>query len=119
MKPAELKEKYINGKLDPIRLSQSVLDEARIDLGSLAYAGQYEQEPQEEGGNIVKADWFKTITAQDFERMKGDQNYPVTFFADTAYTSQAWNDPTGVIATTKLGNDLYITSLKRCDVVIF
>lgn len=115
VKPAELKEKYIDGKLDPIRLSQSVLDEARIDLGSLAYAGQYDQEPQEEGGNIVKTEWFKTITVQDFEKMKGDQDYPITFFADTAYTSHAWNDPTGVIATCKLGNDLYITSARKVN----
>ena len=115
VQPAELQEKYINGKLDPLRLSDSVLNEARIDLGSRAYAGQYEQEPQEDGGNIVKADWFKTITAADFQKMQGDVHYPITFFADTAYTSQAWNDPTGIIATAKLGNDLYITHAKKVN----
>jgi predicted phage terminase large subunit-like protein len=115
IKPIELKEKYINGKLDPIRLSDAVLDEARIDLGSRAYAGQYEQEPQEDGGNIIKYDWFKTITPDDFIKMQGNVQSTVTFFCDTAYTNQTWNDPTGIIATTKLGNDLYIIHAKKVN----
>lgn len=115
VKPEELKERYIDGLLDPVRLSRSVLAEARVDLGSRAYAGQYEQEPTEEGGNIVKADWFQTISPASFERIKGNTRYPVTFFLDTAYTSQAWNDPTGLIATTKIGNDLYITHAKKVN----
>ena len=33
---------------------------------------------------------------------------PVIFFMDTAYTEKSNNDPTGIIATCKIGNDLYI-----------
>ncbi len=54
VKPKELKEKYINGLLDPVRLDNEVLEEARIDLGSRGYAGQYEQTPASEAGNIVQ-----------------------------------------------------------------
>lgn len=111
VKPESLRDKYINGYLDPLRLSQDVLDEALIDLGSRAYAGQYDQEPQEDGGNIVKQEWFKKISRWDFEKIRG--NAPFVFFADTAYTQNTNNDPTGIIGTCRIGNDLYITKAKK------
>lgn len=113
VKPERLKERYIDGYLDPLRLSQEVLDEALIDLGSRAYAGQYDQEPQEEGGNIVKREWFRTISRYDFEKIRN--NAPIVFFADTAYTANTNNDPTGIIGTCKIGNDLYITKARKVN----
>jgi predicted phage terminase large subunit-like protein len=41
------------------------------------------------------------------------RNEPITFFADTAYTEKTENDPSGVIGTCKIGNDLYITCAKK------
>lgn len=111
VKPQSLVQKYIDGYLDPLRLSQDVLDEALIDLGSRAYAGQYDQEPQDGTGNIIKKEWFMTISRYDFNKIR--QNEPIVFFADTAYTANANNDPTGIIATCKIGNDLYITKGKK------
>ena len=57
--PAELRKNYVGGLLDPVRLSRKVLDEARTDLGSRGYAGQYDQMPTTAGGNIIKEAWFR------------------------------------------------------------
>ena len=111
VKPAELKKKYVNGLLDPVRLSSDVLTEQLVDLGSRGYAGQYDQNPVAAGGNIVKKEWFQYIHRTDFDRLRRKE--PIIFFADTAYTDKTENDPTGIIATCKIGNDLYITHGKK------
>lgn len=108
IQPSELKKRYINGFLDPVRLNQNILDEALVDLGSRAYSGQFDQSPVTEGGNIIKEEWFKIISHAQFnERHRGE---PIIFFADTAYTEKSENDPTGIIATCKIGNDLYVVN---------
>lgn len=113
VKPATLRGKYKDGLLDPVRLSREVLTEQLIDLGSRGYAGQFEQNPVADGGNIVKRDWFKHITPSEFHRIHGDE--PIVFFVDTAYTDKTSNDPTGIIATCKIGNDLYITHAQKVN----
>jgi len=70
-------------------------------------AALYQQRPTIIGGNIIKRDWFKHISQVEFERMRNHE--PYIFFLDTAYTDNSQNDPTGIIATCKIGNDLYIT----------
>jgi predicted phage terminase large subunit-like protein len=109
--PAEIRKNYINGLLDPVRLSRKILDEQLIDLGSRGYSGQYDQNPVADGGNIVKREWFRRISYADFMRLKA--GIPVTFFADTAYTEKKENDPTGIIGTCKVRNDLYILCAKK------
>lgn len=111
VKPSEYRDKYIDGMLDPIRLSRDVLEEQRIDLGSRGYSNQYDQNPIAEGGNIVKRDWFQYISPSDFSRLHGAES--IVFFADTAYTENKENDPTGIIGTCHIGNNLYITCAKK------
>lgn len=111
VRPLEAREHYIGGLLDPVRLSREVLDEAKIDLGSRGYANQFEQSPSAAGGNIVKKDWFKSITYPDFHRLR--TNEPIIFFGDTAFTEDSENDPSGFIATCKVGNLLYITHAQK------
>lgn len=111
VKPAALRKQYTNGLLDPVRLSREVLAEQLIDLGSRGYAGQFEQNPVADGGNIIKKDWFQHISPTDFARLHN--NEPIVFFADTAFTEKTENDPTGIISTCKIGNDLYITHAKK------
>ncbi len=106
VKPAKLKEFYINGLLDPVRQSQQVLDDAKRELGSARYAGQYEQKPTVPGGNIVKESWFPKIDYATFQAIsKGHAKH---FFADTAFTEKKENDPTGIIGTCNIGNLLYV-----------
>ena len=110
VKPETLKERYINGLLDPVRLSREVLQEQKTELGSIAYSGQYEQNPTVEGGNIVKKDWFKYISYVEFHNLR--TNEPIDFFADTAYTKNKENDPTGIIGVCKIKENLYVTCAK-------
>lgn len=112
--PVELRERYINGLLDPVRLDAEVLAEARIDLGTRGYAGQYEQTPASAEGNIVQKSWFQYINRAQFEAMRGHAT--VHFFVDTAFDEKhrkSDNDPTGILAACKIGQQLYIIHAKK------
>lgn len=103
VKPPELSEFYVGGLLDPKRLGRDVLDEALTDLGSYGYAGQYDQDPAPSEGGIFKKDWFSIIDwQQEFDRLQWN------FVADTAYTKDENNDPSGYIAYAKHNNDFII-----------
>ena len=54
VKPRHLKRFYINGLLDPTRMSRKVMHEAYKTLGAYGYAGQYGQQPAPPGGGIIK-----------------------------------------------------------------
>lgn len=111
VQPAELKEYYTDGLLDPIRLSRSALEKQRIDLGAYAYSGQYEQNPVIEGGNIVKKEWLTTIKQQDFDYIYKREGKPaIHFFVDTAFTEKQTNDPTGIIGAVYMDNKVFIPS---------
>lgn len=106
IKPSKLKYKYVNGLLDPIRQSQKVLEDAKRELGSSKYSGQYDQMPTAKDGNIIKKEWFHYCTFNEFISRKG--LLPIIFFGDTAYTEKKKNDPSGFIATCRIDNYLYI-----------
>jgi predicted phage terminase large subunit-like protein len=106
--PAELKEKYVDGLLDPIRISREIIKAQKIELGSQGFSGQYEQNPVAEGGNIVKRDWFNNISLSEFNRKR--TNEPMDFLVDTAFTDSTKNDPTGIIGVCRIDNKIYITS---------
>lgn len=106
VKPSYLVHNYVNGLLDSKRLSEDVLVEAKNDLGARDFAGQYEQTPSEEGGNIFKQIWFRKISYLEYQAVKGIT--PVHFFLDTAYTEKQRNDPTGIITTCGINGNLYI-----------
>lgn len=75
------------------------------------FSALYQQHPVIEGGNIVKRDWFQHIGYQEFKALHGFQ--PINFYLDTAYDKKSQqksvdNDPSGIIAATKVGRDIYI-----------
>lgn len=70
------------------------------------FSALYQQHPTPTGGNIVKASWFGRISKEEFDRRRLEE--PIIFFIDTAYTDKTSNDPTGMIATCKIGENLYI-----------
>lgn len=43
--PVKYRKRYVNGLLDPIRMSASILEKEKVNLGAYGYAGQYEQSP--------------------------------------------------------------------------
>lgn len=107
--PPELKERYLDGLLDPVRIDREVIAEAKIDLGSRQYAGQYEQAPSVDGGNIIKAEWFGHISLSQFLAIRG--RAAIHFFLDTAYDEKKQksdNDPSGILAACLLQNYLFI-----------
>ncbi|MCM1168914.1 MAG: phage terminase large subunit [Bacteroides sp.] len=75
------------------------------------FSALYQQHPTADGGNIIKNQWFKRISYKEFCRMRTRE--PIVFFVDTAYTDKTANDPTGIIATCRIGNDLYIADGKK------
>ena len=104
---AEYRDSYVDGLLDPVRLGRGVLSEMKIDLGAVGYAGQFEQSPVVDGGNIIKREWYQFIDADIFTRMR--RNEPFQFWLDTANTEKTQNDPTGFLVSCKIGNDLYLS----------
>ena len=77
------------------------------------FAALYQQRPSIVGGNIVRREWFRNVKPADFSRIHGGE--PVVFFLDTAYTDKTSNDPSGIIATCKIGGDLYITHAAKVN----
>lgn len=76
----------------------------------------YQQRPTIEGGNIVKRDWFKTIKPHDFWSLRFDE--PIQFYLDTAYDKKSKkksqdNDPSGILAGCRIGNDIYIVHAQK------
>lgn len=65
--PVELRERYVDGLLDPIRLTRSVLAEQEDTLGQYGYAGQILQHPIPPGGGMFKIDrlWERCKPAPD------------------------------------------------------
>lgn len=63
------------------------------------FTALFQQSPTIEGGNIIREAWFKSISAEDFKRMRRnkEREYPIHFFIDTAFTEKTTNDPTGII----------------------
>ena len=106
--PADLERFYKENLLDVKRLNKGVLSEAKTDLGSRGYNGQFLQNPTVEGGDIFKKEWFRIISQSDFEHLKWRHKTTNHFFLDTAYTDKSENDPTGILTTCLIENNLYI-----------
>lgn len=69
----------------------------------------YQQHPTVEGGNIVKRDWFQSISFTEFMALR--YNEPMHFYLDTAYGKKKKgqdNDPSGIIAACRIRNYIYI-----------
>lgn len=62
VKPPELKSKYIDGLMDPIRLSREVLKDNRDQLGEVHFAGQFGQSPVPPGGAAFQVEKLKVDT---------------------------------------------------------
>lgn len=61
--PPELASNYVDGLLDPNRLSWEVLEEMENDLGQYGFAGQVGQKPTPPGGGMFKTDHLIVINS--------------------------------------------------------
>lgn len=59
--PPELAEKYVDGLLDPVRLSKPVLEVMEEELGAYGYASQVLQDPVPLGGGMFQTDKFQLV----------------------------------------------------------
>lgn len=106
-------------KEDPRQIGEALWEE-RHSLARLreaeaqsprTFAALYQQHPTIDGGNIIKREWFRHTTEAEFGRLHTTE--PIVFFLDTAYTDKTDNDPSGIIATCKIGGNLYITHAEK------
>jgi len=110
--PPELKENYVNGLLDPVRMSREILDQKKTELGTYGYQSQFMQEPTPPEGGLIKRNWFRVMPSNQFLRETSVFN----FFIDTAYEEkkrirkdgEATNDPTGLLCTVEQNGVVYL-----------
>jgi len=110
--PPELRQYYVNGLLDPIRMSASVLADKKIELGTYGYQSQFQQEPTPPEGGIIKRKWFGKIQREQFLQEKSVFH----FWIDTAYEKkkeirkdgEAKNDPTGLLTCIEQRGKVYL-----------
>jgi predicted phage terminase large subunit-like protein len=62
LSPVELAKYYTKGLMDPVRLSRSVLQASKEDLGEYGYAGQFMQNPIPLGGGMFKTELLHVLT---------------------------------------------------------
>lgn len=105
VKPAEYQAKYINGYLDPVRLSHKILSDLRLDLGSSGYAGQIEQRPAPEGGTIWQK-WFIEVPDDSFPDINKCSEVQNDW--DLAYTKEEKNSASSFITSGLLGHKIFI-----------
>lgn len=107
--PPELKSRYINDLLDPVRLDWNVLAELMADLGQYGYAGQIGQNPTPPGGGMFKVEHFQIINT-----MPGPLQIEATVrYWDKAGTADGGAYTTGVKISRLRGNRFLIESVKR------
>jgi len=90
------------------RLSEKILGELKVSLGSQDYAAQIQQNPMAEGGNIVKLHWFKRYSAALLEAMEFET---IVVSCDTAYQPTQLSDPTCFGAWGIKNNKAYLLDL--------
>lgn len=108
IKPIELKDNYIDGMLDPVRLNLEVLEDVKIDLGTAGYAGQMLQNPAPEGGLIWK-EWLIPVPDHLFPDPEDMTDYGTDW--DTAYTEKQTNDANAWVTSGKIGYYQYVDKL--------
>lgn len=109
VKPERLKDKYIDGYLDPNRLGPEEIADAKSDLGSRGYAGQYMENPTPEGGDIWKEVWFIPLADHLFPDPEDMEGYGTDW--DTAYTEKQENDASGYVTSGRVNFNIYIDKI--------
>jgi predicted phage terminase large subunit-like protein len=91
------------------REPQSVLDEAKSEMGSMAFAAQYQQEPVTEDGNLVKWSWFRFYD-QVPQRMSGDK---IIISWDTALSEKELASYSVAVVVQVRGETVYVLDVIR------
>lgn len=108
VRPVEYRSIYVNGLLDPVRLSAQVLSDMKTDLGSYNYAGQVGQSPAPEGGEVWQK-WIIPIDDAKFPERKLMNQYGTDW--DLAYTDDEDNAANAYVTAGKIGEYIYIDDI--------
>lgn len=103
-----LSERHIGEALWESRHSLQKLEKQK-QRAPREFSALYQQHPSVEGGNIVKRDWFRTISQEEFRALRYRE--PIHFYLDTAYGKKSAgqdNDPSGILAACRIKNDIYL-----------
>lgn len=105
--PPELKKFYKQSLFAPLTFTPDVLRGYK-KMGSLYYAGQYQQRPVPLEGNLFKRKWFPILAAETVAR--NERVDIIHFVLDTAYTDDKSekNDPSGILSAFSKDGYLYI-----------
>lgn len=95
------KELKIGDLLNAERWGVKEIESLKIALGSLAYAGQYQQRPAPADGNIYKKGWFK-----EYEIAPKEGRIYQSW--DTAYKKEQINDPSVCTTWIEVCNEYYL-----------
>lgn len=106
VKPIELREKYVGGLLDPIRLKRNDLEELKVNLGSYGYAGQIMQTPSPSDGGIWQK-WIIPIPDKEMDKLTPQLNELGSDW-DLAYTEKDTNSASAFVTAGKIDNKMYI-----------
>ena len=106
VRPVDLKEKYVDGLLDPIRLGRDVLNEMAITLGSYGYAGQIQQTPAPENGAIWDKNWFIVVPDSEMPSPSELEAYGTDW--DLAYTADEMNAANAYVTAGKKDGKMYV-----------
>jgi len=108
VKPKSLAKNYKRNLLFPKRFSKRFLKEAKKNLGSVAFSGQYEQSPAPSDGELIKVGWLQ----QRFARDELPENITVNFYSDTAYGKES-SDNSATLAYSFYNGILYIWAVNK------
>lgn len=111
VKPARLREKYVDGLMDPFRLTRKALGEQKAALGEYGYAGQFLQDPVPLGGGMFKTDKIHLI-------FPGDAQIPTKFkrivrYWDNAGTKDGGKYTAGVKMGIDAQNRIWVLHVER------
>jgi len=109
VKPAILKEKYIDDLLDPKRMPWDVLKELESVLGQYGYAGQIGQNPTPPGGGMFKVDHLSIL-----DHMSSETNIVQRLrYWDKAGTQDGGCFTAGVLIWKMTNDKFIIADVKR------
>lgn len=92
IEPPALVANYQNGFMNPYTTDEEVIREKTLQMTTSGWLAQFEQNPEEEGGGIWKAEWFGSFSMNDLPN--GVIWHTVT---DTASTDDTSNSSTGML----------------------
>lgn len=95
--------------LRPRDFDAKVLEDRKLEIGSLNFSAQYQQDPLPEQGNLLKPDWFPFYD-DPLPPLPGDK---IVMALDTAVKTGPTNDYSAAVIALKRGSDFYIRHIWR------